>query len=74
MKKKAKEDADDLLKQKADLEKEKKGLLESAADKDLALKRKIGTIGNLVHESVPISNNEVAPPFELPSKDYLTTI
>jgi seryl-tRNA synthetase len=41
------------------LEKEKKILIESAAEKDIALKKKIGTIGNIVHDSVPISNNEV---------------
>jgi seryl-tRNA synthetase len=45
--------------QKAELEKEKKTLIESAAEKDIALKKKIGTIGNIVHDSVPISDNEV---------------
>lgn len=58
-KKKAKEDADDLLKQKVELEKEKKGLIESAAAKDVILKKKIGTIGNIVHDSVPLNDNEV---------------
>lgn len=43
----------------ADLEKEKKDLLASAAEKEKALKAKIKTIGNIVHKSVPISNNEV---------------
>ncbi|KAH8908776.1 seryl-tRNA synthetase-like protein [Coniochaeta sp. PMI_546] len=57
-KKKAKEDVTDLLKQKADLEKEKKGLMESAAEKEAALKVKIKTIGNIVHDSVPVSDNE----------------
>jgi seryl-tRNA synthetase len=58
-KKKAKENADDLMKQKLDLEKEKKALIEAAAEKDVALKKKIGTIGNIVHESVPVNDNEV---------------
>lgn len=58
-KKKAKENADDLMKQKTDFEKEKKGLVDSAAEKEVALKKKIGTIGNIVHESVPTNNDEV---------------
>ncbi|KAL2157186.1 hypothetical protein VTH06DRAFT_6322 [Thermothelomyces fergusii] len=57
-KKKAKEDVTDLLKQKADLEKEKKDLLALAAEKEKALKAKVKTIGNIVHESVPVSDNE----------------
>jgi len=55
----AKEDANDLLRQKADLEKDKKALLESASEKDALLHSKIKTIGNFVHESVPVSDNEV---------------
>lgn len=58
-KKKAKENADELMTQKQDLEKEKKALIDSAAEKDVALKKKINTIGNIVHDSVPINNNEV---------------
>ncbi|AEO62812.1 uncharacterized protein THITE_2141035 [Thermothielavioides terrestris NRRL 8126] len=57
-KKKAKEDVTDLLKQKADLEKEKKDLLALAAEKEKLLKAKVKTIGNIVHESVPVSDNE----------------
>ncbi|KAH6684385.1 seryl-tRNA synthetase-like protein [Halenospora varia] len=57
-KKKAKENADDLLKQKLELEKVKKSFIESAAEKDVLLKKKLGTIGNIVHESVPINDNE----------------
>jgi seryl-tRNA synthetase len=57
-KKKAKENADDLLKQKIDLEKEKKAMAESAAEKEALLKAKIRTVGNIVHESVPTSDNE----------------
>jgi seryl-tRNA synthetase len=58
-KKKAKENADDLMVQKVELEKEKKGLIESAAEKDITLRKKINTIGNIVHESVPVNNDEV---------------
>jgi seryl-tRNA synthetase len=58
-KKKAKENADDLMKQKIDLEKEKKALIDSAAEKDVALKKKVSSIGNIVHDSVPVNNNEV---------------
>ncbi|MCJ1285486.1 Cytosolic seryl-tRNA synthetase [Xylographa opegraphella] len=57
-KKKAKEDADELLQKKTRLEKEKKVLEDSAAEKDSILQRKIGTIGNYVHDSVPVDNNE----------------
>ena len=55
----AKENADDLLKQKADLEREKKVLVDAAAEKEQILKTKIKTIGNYVHDSVPVSDNEV---------------
>lgn len=55
----AKEDASDLLKIKSDLEFEKKKVEESALEKEAALHTKIKTIGNYVHDSVPISNNEV---------------
>lgn len=58
----AKENADDLLKEKIELEKEKKALVESAAEKDALLRTKIKTVGNYVHDSVPVSNNEVCPP------------
>jgi seryl-tRNA synthetase len=62
MKKKAKENADELMAQKVELEKEKKAFIESAAEKDVALRKKIGTIGNIVHESVPVNNDEVFTP------------
>jgi seryl-tRNA synthetase len=44
---------------KLSLEKEKKTLEESATEKEALLARKLGQVGNYVHESVPISNNEV---------------
>jgi seryl-tRNA synthetase len=59
VKRKAKENADELMQQKADLEKEKKGLIEAAAEKEIVLKKKLGTIGNIVHDSVPVNNDEV---------------
>lgn len=61
VKRKAKENADDLMKQKVELEKEHKSITESAAEKEVTLKKKIGTIGNIVHDSVPINNDEVFP-------------
>lgn len=57
-----------MLAQKVELEKEKKGLIESAAEKELILKRKIGTIGNIVHESVPVNDNEVCSHANLTEK------
>lgn len=54
----AKEDVTDLLEQKADLQKEQKGLMDRAAEKEAALKAKVKTIGNIVHDSVPVSDNE----------------
>jgi hypothetical protein len=47
------------MKQKVELEREKKAFIDSAAEKDVALRKKISTIGNIVHESVPVSDNEV---------------
>ncbi|CAI7642164.1 unnamed protein product [Penicillium glandicola] len=58
MKKKNKEDATELLAQKADLETKKKELEEAAVAKEVQRDRKIRTIGNYVHESVPVSNDE----------------
>ncbi|KAL6849730.1 Cytosolic seryl-tRNA synthetase [Amphichorda felina] len=56
--KKAKENADEFLQQKIELEREKKALTESAAEKDAALKAKVKSVGNIVHHTVPISNSE----------------
>ena len=58
----AKEEAGDLLLKKAESEKEKKVVEDSALEKEAALQRKIRTIGNYVHDSVPTSNNEAWPP------------
>ncbi|KAI9881371.1 MAG: Cytosolic seryl-tRNA synthetase [Pleopsidium flavum] len=51
LKKRAQEDASELLLKKADLDKAKKVLEESALEKEAALQRKIRTIGNYVHDS-----------------------
>lgn len=58
----AKEDATEFLNQKIELEKEKKLMDESAAEKDKLLQVKIKTIGNIVADTVPVSNNEVCQP------------
>ncbi|KAI9859390.1 MAG: Cytosolic seryl-tRNA synthetase [Trichoglossum hirsutum] len=58
LKKKAKQDAHELLQKKADLESEKKALEDLVAEKDSALQRRIKTIGNYIHDSVPVSNDE----------------
>ena len=47
------------MKEKAELEKEHKATDDAAAEKYLAMMRKVKSIGNIVHESVPTSNNEV---------------
>jgi seryl-tRNA synthetase len=73
-KKKAKEDASELLQQKVDFEKEKKAWIESAAEKEVALKKKIGTIGNIVYSDVPTNNDEVfsyAPKLRLAQANYM---
>lgn len=57
-KKKAKEDATDLLKQKDELTKRKKELEDAAAEKEVLLNAKIKSVGNYVHDSVPVSDNE----------------
>lgn len=48
-----------LLQEKVVLEKEKKELEANAREQEAELHRKLRTIGNLVHDSVPVSDNEV---------------
>ena len=48
------------MNQKTDIEKRKKEAEDLAAQKELERDRKIRPIGNYVHESVPVSNNEVS--------------
>ncbi len=57
-KKKAKEDAEDLLQQKNELQKQKVGEEDIATAKRAALHKKACLIGNYVHDTVPISNDE----------------
>ncbi|KAK6534741.1 Cytosolic seryl-tRNA synthetase [Arthrobotrys megalospora] len=58
LRKKAKEDATEFLEEKIALEKEKKELEVIAKQAEAELHRKLSTIGNIVHDSVPISDNE----------------
>jgi seryl-tRNA synthetase len=66
-KKQAKEDASELLAKKIQLEAEKKELEAIADAKEKEMNKKLGTIGNIVHNSVPVSDNEVCflPPTRL---------
>lgn len=55
---KAKEDASQLLAEKDKLTAEKKALVESEQKADLDLRFKVNTVGNIVHDSVVVSDNE----------------
>ncbi|KAJ1938057.1 Cytosolic seryl-tRNA synthetase, partial [Linderina pennispora] len=55
---KAKEDASELLAKKTELEQLKKDLSETEQAKDKALRAKVNTVGNIVHDSVTVSNTE----------------
>lgn len=57
-KKKAKENADDLLAEMAKLKDQKKAKEEEANEKLAKLNRKVKTVGNYVHADVPVSNTE----------------
>lgn len=56
--KKAKSNADKQLQEKADLEKQKKQLEELVLEKEKKLNLRLKTIGNYVHDSVPVSDDE----------------
>lgn len=56
--KKNKQDATELLQKKVDLEKKAKEIADAASEKERLRDRKCKTIGNYVHESVPINDNE----------------
>ncbi|OQE32254.1 hypothetical protein PENSTE_c001G03755 [Penicillium steckii] len=58
MKKKNKEDASELLAEKATMDKTKKEAEEKAVQVENERDRKIRTIGNYVHDSVPVSQTE----------------
>jgi seryl-tRNA synthetase len=55
----AKQNATEQLARKGDLEKEAKRIEELAVEKERKRDQKIKTIGNYVHDSVPINDNEV---------------
>ncbi|KAK9449914.1 uncharacterized protein V1518DRAFT_415052 [Limtongia smithiae] len=63
LKYKAKEDASELLKQKEELATKKAELIELEKTTETGMRAKVNNVGNLVHESVPVSmdeaNNEV---------------
>lgn len=56
--KKAKQDAAQPLAKKIELEKQKKALAQEATEKEIVLRKTLSTIGNIVHDSVPVSDNE----------------
>lgn len=58
LKYKAKEDASELLKQKDALAEKKKELIAKEQEADKQLKFKVNLVGNIVHETVPVSNDE----------------
>ncbi|AOW06549.1 hypothetical protein B0I72DRAFT_133675 [Yarrowia lipolytica] len=55
---KAKEDASELLKEKDNVVAKKAELTKQEQEQDSALRAKVNTVGNLVHESVVVSDNE----------------
>ena len=57
-KKKAKEDATELLQQKTALEKKRKTQEDKVVEMQTALRELVKTVGNYVDDSVPISDNE----------------
>ncbi|KAK9470892.1 uncharacterized protein V1510DRAFT_421779 [Dipodascopsis tothii] len=59
LKYKAKEDPAELLKQKDELTAAKAELAAKEAKMDAELRAKVNTVGNIVHESVPVSQDEV---------------
>ncbi|KAH8688199.1 hypothetical protein BGZ61DRAFT_353837 [Ilyonectria robusta] len=58
LKKRAKEDATELLQQKEELTQKKKAQEEAAASKNAELRAKARTVGNYVHDSVHVSESE----------------
>lgn len=55
---KAKEDASELLKEKDNVVAKKAELTKQEQEQDASLRAKVNTVGNLVHESVVVSDNE----------------
>ncbi|BGP16459.1 hypothetical protein JCM10213_003908 [Rhodosporidiobolus nylandii] len=58
MKMKAKENADELKAQKVELDKQIAALGAKAREEEVQMRKKGNMIGNIVHESVPVSNTE----------------
>ncbi|ORY89252.1 hypothetical protein BCR35DRAFT_275684 [Leucosporidium creatinivorum] len=58
LKRKNKEDATELQAEKAGIEAEAAALVTKAAEAEASMRKKGGLIGNIVHESVPISETE----------------
>jgi len=58
LKKKAKENADDLLAEKKTIDTQVDAKRKEARDAELALRQKAGTIGNIVNKGVPVSQTE----------------
>ncbi|KAL6938583.1 Cytosolic seryl-tRNA synthetase [Hanseniaspora opuntiae] len=79
---KNKTDCTDLLKQKDELNEKKKSIIEKEQQADLALKQKINLVGNIVHKTVVVSNDEEKDndlvklwiPESLPQDQELTNI
>ena len=57
---KAKGDAKELVAKKSKLEQKKKGIQVDAESRKETLDKKARSVGNIVHKSVPISQNEVS--------------
>lgn len=62
---KAKEDASALLEQKAQLQKEKEQFMVESKEQEAVWRQKLGTLGNIVHASVPTSMDEVIEYLEI---------
>ena len=56
--KKNKEDADDLLAEKVQLQTRQKAEIEAAAEARVVLQKKATLVGNYVHDSVPVASDE----------------
>lgn len=58
-KEEASKKVEELKAQKADMDAKIVGLRAQAVEQETAMRKKGNTIGNIVHESVPVSDNEV---------------
>jgi seryl-tRNA synthetase len=65
----AKENADEFMGQKLELDNQKKEQQKTVDDTEKAMKLKAASVGNLIYKDVPISDNEVCifiPTFSTP--------